>query len=94
MPRHDAGARKLMIYQRQLQISEKVNLASSEVFEVNESEVEVDPANSHHENVDVEVAEYDSSTDEEVGVKAGGSHIPELERRSTLLLGTTTPLGR
>ena len=89
------GCQKINDLLEQLQKSaEKVNLASSEVSEVNESEEEVDPANSHHENVDVEVAEYDSSTDEEVGVEAGGSHIPELNRRSTLLLGTTTPLGR
>ena len=46
---------------------------------MNESEEEVDPANSHHENIDVEVAEYDSSTDEEVEVEVGGSHIPELK---------------
>ena len=75
-------------------IAEKVNLASSEVSEVNESEEDVDTANSHHENVDEEVAEYDSSTDEEEEVEGGGSYIPELDRRSTFLLGTTTRFGR
>ena len=42
---------------------------------------DVDTADSHPENVDVEVAEYDSSTDEEEEVEGGGSHIPELDRR-------------
>ena len=41
-----------MIYQRQRQISaEKVNLASSEV---SDSEEDVDTADSHPENVDVD----------------------------------------
>ena len=83
---------------RQLQISaEKVNLASSEVSEgpeVNESEEDADTADPHPENIDVEVAEYDSSTDEEEEVDGGGSHIPELDRRSTFLMGTTTRFGR
>ena len=89
MARH--GTIPEMIYHRQLQISaEKVNLASSEVLEVNESEEDVDTADSYPDNVDVEVAEYDSSTDEEEEVEGGGSHIPELDRQSTFLLGTTT----
>ena len=89
-----------MTYQRQLQISaEKVNIALSEVSEVNESEedVDVDTGDSHPENVyavDVEVAEFHLSTDEEDEVKGRGSHIPELDRRSTFLLGTTTHFGR
>ena len=84
-----------MIYQGQLHITaEKVNLASSEVSEVNESEEDVDTVDSHPENVDVKAAEYDSSTDEEEEVEGGGSHIPELDRRSTFLLGTTTRFGR
>ena len=54
------------VYQRQFQISaEKVNLASSEVSEANESEEDVDTADSNTENVNAEVVEYDSSTDEE-----------------------------
>ena len=56
-----------MIYQRQLQISaEKVNLASSEVSEgpeVNESEEDADTVDPLPENVDAEVAQYNSSTD-------------------------------
>lgn len=81
MARH--GTMPEMIYQRQLQISaEKVNLASSEVSEVNENEEEVDPADPHPENVDVEVPEYDSSNDEEEEVEGGGSHILELDRQS------------
>ena len=55
---------------------------------------DADTADSHRENVDVEVAEYDSSTNdsnEEEEVEDGGSHIfPELDRRSTFLLGATT----
>ena len=71
----------VMIYQRQLQISaEKVNQASSEVSGVNGCEEDVDTADSNPKNVDVEVAEYDSSTDEEEEVEGGGSHIPELDR--------------
>ena len=35
----------------------------------------------------MEVAEYDSSTDEEGEVESGGSHIPELDRRSTFPTG-------
>ena len=54
----------------------------------------IDTADSHPENVDVEVAEYDSSTDEEEEVEGGGSHIPGLDRRWTFLLGTTTRYGR
>ena len=89
------GTMAEMIYQRQLQISaEKVNLASSKVSEVNENEEEVDSADPHPENVDVEVPEYDSSTDEEEEVEGGGSHILELDRRSTFLLGTTTRFAR
>ena len=62
-----------MIYQRQLQIStEKVNLALSEVSEVNECEEDVDTADSNPENVDVEVADYDSSAEEEEEVVGGG----------------------
>ena len=85
-----------IIYQRQLQISaEKVNLASSGV---NDSEEDVDTAaDSQPEKVDVEVEEYDSRTDEdheEEEVEGGGSRIPELDRRSTFLLGTTTCFGR
>ena len=84
-----------MIYQRQLQISaEKVKLASSEVSEVNESEEDVDTTDSHPDNVDVEVARYDSSTDEEEEVEGGGSHILELDRWSTFLLGTTSCFGQ
>ena len=84
-----------MIYQRQLQISaEKVNLASSEASEVNESEWDVDTADSNPENVDVEVAQYDSSIDEEEEVEGGGSHIPELDRPSTFQLGSTMRFGR
>ena len=61
-------------------------MASSEVSEVNESEEDVDTADSHPENVDEEVAKYDSSTDEEEeGEEGGGSHIPELDRRSTFI---------
>ena len=41
----------------------------------------VDTADSHLENVDVGVAEYDSSTDEEEEAEGGGSHIPGLDRR-------------
>ena len=45
---------------RYLQISsEKVNLVSSEVSTVHESEEDIDTADSNPENVDVEVAEYD-----------------------------------
>ena len=94
MARH--GTMPEMIYQGQLHISaEKVNLASSEVSEVNESEEDVDrrTADGHPEHADVEAAEYDSSTDEEEKVEGGGSHIPELDRRSTFLLGTTTRFG-
>ena len=64
-------------------------MASSEL-----SEEDVDIADSNPENVDVEVAEYDSSTDEEEEVDDGGSHIPKLDRWSTFLLGTTTRFGR
>ena len=46
-------------------ICRKSHLASSEVSKVNESEEDVDTAESHPENVNVELAEYDSSTDEE-----------------------------
>lgn len=93
MARH--GTMPEMIYQRQLQISaEKVNLASSVVSEVTEIEEGVDTADSHPENVDVEAAEYDSSTDEDEEVEGGGSDILELDRRSTFLLGTTTRFGR
>ena len=53
-----------------------------------------DTTDSHPGNVDVEVADYDSSTDEEEEVEGGGSHIPDLDRRSTFLLGTTTRSGR
>ena len=96
MARH--GTMPEMIYQRQLEISaEKVNLTSSEVSEVNESEEHADTADSHPEKVDdvvVEVAEYDSSTDEEEEeVNGGDSHIPELDRHLTFLLGTTTRFG-
>ena len=57
-------------------------MASSEVSGVNESEEDGDTADSHPgDNVNVEVAEYDSSTDEEEEVEGGGSHIPELDRR-------------
>ena len=63
----DTGTMSEMIYQIS---AEKVNIALSEVSEVNESEedVDVDTGNSHTENVDavdVEVAEYDLRTDEE-----------------------------
>ena len=68
MARH--GTMPAMIYQRQLQISaEKVNLASFEVSGLNESEEDVDTADSHPKNVDVEVPEYHSSTDEEEDVE-------------------------
>ena len=84
-----------MIYQIQPQISAgKVNLASSEVSEVNQSEEDIDTADSNPENVDVEVAEYDSSTEEEEEVNGGDLHIPELDKRSTFLLGITTRFGR
>ena len=43
--------------------------------EVNESEEDVDTTDNNPENVDAEVAEYDSSTDEEEEVEGGGSHI-------------------
>ena len=63
MARHGTMRLPEMIYQRQLQISaEKVNLTSSEVSEVNESEEDVDTAGSNPANVDVEVAEYDSKS--------------------------------
>ena len=42
----------------------------------------------------MEVAEYDSSTDEEKEVEGEGSHIPELDRPSTFQLGTTMRFGR
>ena len=69
------------------------NLASSVVSEVNEGEEGVDTADSHPGNVAMEAAEYDSSTDEDEEVEGGGSGIPELDRRSTFLLGTTTCFG-
>ena len=48
-------------------------MASSEVSGVNESEEDGDTADSHPgDNVNVEVAEYDSSTDEEEEVEGGG----------------------
>ena len=60
MARHCMMRLPEMIYQRQLQISsEKVNLVSSEVSTVHESEEDIDTADSNPENVDVEVAEYD-----------------------------------
>ena len=89
-----------MTYQRQLQISaEKVSNALSEVSEVNESEedVDVDTGDSHPKNVDavdVEDAEFDLSTEDEDKVEGRGLHIPELDRRSTFFLGTTTHFGR
>ena len=93
MARH--GAMPEMIYQRKLQMPAKnLNLALSEVSEVNETKEDVDTADSHPENVDVEVAD-DSSTNEEEEVESGGSHVhPELDRRSTFLLGTTTRFER
>ena len=71
-------------------------MASSVVSEVNEGEEGVDTADSHPGNVDMEAAEYDSSTDEDEEVEGGGSDIPKLDRRSTFLLGTiaTTRFGR
>ena len=95
MARHSTMRLPEMIYQRQLQISaEKVNLALSEASEVNESEQDVDTADSNPKNVNVEVAQYDSSTDEEEEVEGGDSHIPELDRPSTFQLGTTMHFGR
>ena len=71
-------------------------MASSVVSEVNEGEEGVDTADSHPGNVDMEAAEYDSSTDEDEEVEGGGSDTPELDRRSTFLLGTiaTTRFGQ
>lgn len=93
MARH--GTMPEMIYQRQLQISEdRVDLAlseGSESSEVNEEEVET--GESDPENVE-EVPEYDSSTDEDEEPDDGDSSIPELDRRSTFLLGATTRFGR
>ena len=69
-------------------------MASSVVSEVNEGEEGVDTADSHPGNVVMEAAEYDSSTDKDEEVEGGGSDIPDLDRRSTFLLGTTTRFGR
>ena len=55
--------------------AEKDNLTLSEVSEVNKSEDDTDTADSHPENVDVEVQEYDSSTDEEEEVDGGDNTI-------------------
>lgn len=94
MARH--GTMLEMIYQRQLQISEdRVDLALSEGLEsseVYENEEEVETGESHPENV--EVPEYDSSTDEDEEPEDGDSSIPELDRRSTFLLGARTRFGR
>ena len=93
MARH--GTMPEMIYQRQLQISEdRVDLAlseGSESSEVNEEEVET--GESDPENVE-EVPEYDSSKDEDEEPDDGDSSIPELDTRSTFLLGATTRFGR
>ena len=78
------------IYQRQLQISEdRIDLALSnglESSEVNKNEEEVETGDSDSENVE-EIPEYDSSTDEDEEPEDGDSSIPELDRRSTFLLG-------
>lgn len=82
MARH--GTMPEMIYQRQLQISEdRVDLALSEGLESSE-------VNENEE----EVPEYDSSTDEDEEPEDGDSSIPELDRRSTFLLGARTRFGR
>ena len=95
MARH--GTMPEMIYQRQLQISaSRVNLASSEgseLTEVNENEEEVERGESDPE-IEEEFPEYDSSTDENEEQEDGDSSIPELDRRSTFLLGATTRFGR
>ena len=90
------GTMPEMIYQRQLQISaNKVDLAASEGSVVdNEEEVEAIERNPKN---DVEVAEYDSSTDEDEDLEEGDSSILELDRRSAFLDflgGATTRFGR
>ena len=75
MARH--GTMPEMTYQRQLQISaNKVDLAASEGSVV-ENEEEVEAIERNPEN-DVEIAEYDSSTDEDEGLEEGDSSILEL----------------
>ena len=80
----------------QLQISaNKVDLATSEGSVV-ENEEEVEAIKRNPEN-DVEVAEYDPSTDEDEDLEEGDSSILELDRRSAFLDflgGATTRFGR
>ncbi|CAH3139395.1 unnamed protein product [Pocillopora meandrina] len=78
-----------MFSQRKLHISEdRVDLAlfeGSDSSVINENEEEVETAES---------PEYDSSTDKDKEPEDGDSRIPELDRRSTLLLGTIIRFGR
>ena len=57
-----------------------------ESSEVNKNEEEVETGDSNPENVE-EIPEYDSSTDKDEEPEDGDSSIPELDRRSTFLLG-------
>ena len=86
-----------MFSQRKLHISEdRVDLAlfeGSDSSVVNENEEEAETAESDPDNGGGG-PEYDSSTDKDKEPEDGDSRIPELDRRSTFLLGTTIHFGR
>ena len=87
-----------MFSQRKLHISEdRVDLAlfeGSDSSVVNENEEEAETAESDPDNGGGGGPEYDSSTDKDKEPEDGDSRIPELDRRSTFLLGTTIHFGR
>lgn len=93
MARH--GTMPEIIYQRHLHISERVDLsgiAASPASTANRAERldEMPDCDRDAGDTDDEVAEYDSSSDEE----ETETDVSELDRGSTFLLGTTTRFGR
>ena len=86
-----------MFSQRKLHKSEdRVDLVlfeGSDSSVVNENEEEAETAESDPDNGGGG-PEYDSSTDKDKEPEDGDSRIPELDRRSTFLLGTTIRFGR
>lgn len=93
MARH--GTMPELPYQRKLQISDRIDFASSEAA------VDSDAESVHSEGSEgteggEELVEFDTSSDEdeEEGQESGETYVPQIDRMATFLVGRTTRFGR